>query len=175
MVGKWINGFSSRGESSCAQMKVVGQLSGHKNIVNSIDVKDGLLCSGSEDKTARLWDMKSLKTISCLVNLKKGGISCVKFGSNDHDLYLGASNMVFKYDLRKLEIIMKDYESITIGDDDNEVNQLCICNDSLYACDDAGILSTIGVERFSHESSVNRHSNVWFHMFYTSRYAILWL
>jgi WD40 repeat protein len=41
-------------------------LKGHKSSVNCLDFQESLLLSGSDDQTARLWDVRTSKTCLCL-------------------------------------------------------------------------------------------------------------
>ena len=52
-------------------------LKGHKSSINSLDFQESLLLSGSDDKTARLWDLRTSKTCLCLRT--QGEVTSVAF------------------------------------------------------------------------------------------------
>ncbi len=56
------------------------KLSGHSREVLSLDVFDGKLVSGSEDLTARVWDLTSKKAIFGFK--MEGFVNCVKFDTH---------------------------------------------------------------------------------------------
>ncbi|ETO33738.1 G-protein beta WD-40 repeats containing protein [Reticulomyxa filosa] len=74
-------------EMFCSSSKLLKTFTGHNRCVYSIDCStfDGcsLLCSGSDDKTVRVWDIETNEQIQ-LFNGHEGYVYCVKFSQYHH-------------------------------------------------------------------------------------------
>ena len=58
-------------------------LKGHKSSVNCLDIQQSLLLSGSDDQTARLWDLRTSRTSLCLKT--PGEVTSVAFAQDKHE------------------------------------------------------------------------------------------
>ncbi|CAB9496048.1 WD repeat domain 53 [Seminavis robusta] len=154
------------------------RLRGHLGSVLCLDHHDersqesnfvgGCLLSGSEDGTARLWDLRQSKAVSCI---KAGGndddeVSSVCFGVPPHKkeeestgedpspfarnftVYLSVGTKLLSFDLRKASSPIVPYEagSLLLQASD-DINQISVCekrNTSyLASADDAGAVQVI--------------------------------
>jgi hypothetical protein len=71
-----------------------GRYDGHNNYVRAVALKDGVLCTASEDHTARVWEVDTARTISVLSGHTQG-VRCIAFvygtvwtGSDDKTIKL---------------------------------------------------------------------------------------
>ena len=74
-------------------MEECGQLEGHYNWVRCIEAEDGILYSGSDDKTIKMWDIATRKCISTLPS-KEGAVHSLLV--HDGKLYAGNSSNELK-------------------------------------------------------------------------------
>ncbi|KAI2497852.1 hypothetical protein MHU86_16635 [Fragilaria crotonensis] len=131
-------------------------LKGHKSSVNCLDYRNNLLLSGSDDQTARIWDVRTSKTCLCLRTT--GEVTSVAFagpqGKEDNvnltglpfakntSVFLSVENAVLEYDLRQAEVPVINHATRDLTEElktDDEVNQLCVSkNRLLAAADDSG-------------------------------------
>lgn len=121
-------------------MKIVDKLQGHKDNINSIDIQEGLILTGSEDKTCRLWDLKSKKSLKCIIG--NGPINISKF-LNENQIITSISNRIYLYDLRNDKIILKDFEKELEIQKENEINDLKVRNENIYFIDDLGYFNIL--------------------------------
>eukprot|EP01038_Epipyxis_sp_PR26KG_P008651 gene8651-11694_t len=150
------------------------QFIGHKDVVNCLDYFDSndlavdihsgaILASGSEDKTLRLWDIRSLKSIKCFHSCFNTGIESVKFGYNNFLLYAASGNTIFSFDIRFEGILCKEPISTMSGFDD--INSITIHpkNGHMAVGDDSGsvvILPMLSNGKFCENNSSFRHKRL---------------
>ncbi|KAJ3288268.1 WD repeat-containing protein 53 [Borealophlyctis nickersoniae] len=132
------------------------------------------ILSASEDKTARLWSLQTLKTTKALK--AASSISCAAITSDERLAYLGAADTVLIYDLRTPAII--ETQSVAVmqcGEDEVNAIQLKEGAEDRYlaTADDAGAVSVIDLRtrrsfkhfRSGHENIVScvafRPKNAW--------------
>eukprot|EP00980_Cylindrotheca_fusiformis_P017907 scaffold5682_cov140-Cylindrotheca_fusiformis.AAC.18 len=120
---------------------------GHQAPVLSLNVSqdDALLLSGSEDHTARLWDLRENTKRRASLCIQAGGdVLSVAFApkhlneasvdlsspfARDHSIYLSVENCVYEYDLRKVTspiINQPTHDLSPILQNQDEVNQLAL-------------------------------------------------
>lgn len=126
-------------------------------------ITEGCLLSGSEDGTARLWDLRaSPRSVTCIVAGEE--VTSVAFGqpspsptesagisefSRDFTVYLSLGCSVLAYDLRKADgpVIRESTEKLLEAEDD--VNQVVISKRKrdgttfLAAADDSGVVQVL--------------------------------
>ncbi|ETO09860.1 WD-40 repeat-containing protein [Reticulomyxa filosa] len=71
-------------DSFCLKAKLLKTLNGHTNKVYSIDYYNNLICSGSNDKTVRVWDLEKNEEIKRSTQHAEY-ITCVKFSLYDYN------------------------------------------------------------------------------------------
>lgn len=79
-----------------------GHLSGHSDWVNSVavDEKKGIFCSASDDKTVRVWD---LKTKECIQVLKGHKDSAHSLAIGETQIFVGCKSAIYVWDLSTWE------------------------------------------------------------------------
>eukprot|EP00547_Thalassionema_nitzschioides_P007937 CAMPEP_0194199368 /NCGR_PEP_ID=MMETSP0156-20130528/415_1 /TAXON_ID=33649 /ORGANISM="Thalassionema nitzschioides, Strain L26-B" /LENGTH=341 /DNA_ID=CAMNT_0038924253 /DNA_START=178 /DNA_END=1200 /DNA_ORIENTATION=- len=129
---------------------------GHKSSVNCLEYqKNGdssLLLSGSDDKTARVWDIRTSKTALCIQALS--AVTSASFGdpstkgergglfSQNASVFLAMEDTtIFEYDLRRAEtpILMQPTHDLTDSFQlTEEVNQISFSKGRISSADDGG-------------------------------------
>ena len=132
------------------------QLIGHKKDVVCLDVSefdDNVLCSGSEDVTVRIWDIRSRRASKCLLSCFEGGdcVDTVAFSKiNGNIVYASCGSNLFTFDTRKEGVLIKEAESKYVVDDDNniEIQSLSLQSKGEFIAvgDDIGIISIIPLD-----------------------------
>jgi WD40 repeat protein len=76
----------------------VRKLEGHADWVNSIavDEKRGIFCTASDDKTVRVWDMKTKECLHVLGSLKDKAHS---IAISDSQLFIGCMSNIYVWDM----------------------------------------------------------------------------
>lgn len=124
--------------------------------------KETLLCSGSDDHTARIWDLRldPVKSIKCLMGFPDS-VNSVAFGCDgDHLVYAACGKKIFCYDLRKEEVLLKNWER-EYDFNEEEVNQICCRKTFLAACDDSGEIKILNTDSYTLYKTLRRqHSNI---------------
>lgn len=91
------------------------KFNGHKKPV--IDVKsrksDGLVVTCAEDKTIRLWDIRTAKSVRCITGFGEDPITALQFSSHDTSCIYGSTDSnIFTFDLRREGILLRDCHSV---------------------------------------------------------------
>eukprot|EP01102_Stenamoeba_stenopodia_P011890 TRINITY_DN3688_c0_g1_i1.p1 TRINITY_DN3688_c0_g1~~TRINITY_DN3688_c0_g1_i1.p1 ORF type:complete len:275 (-),score=70.24 TRINITY_DN3688_c0_g1_i1:562-1341(-) len=137
---------------------------GHKDSVLCMDVHSShnLLCSGSEDGTARIWDLNTSRSVRLLQSFDKTPINSVAFGPTSDLVYFSAGRKIGCYDLRRPEVILTE-KTITkqFQFNKDEINQIVINNKETYlaACDDEGETKVIDLQKGSVFSTIKGKSS----------------
>lgn len=143
-------------------------LKGHKECLNCIDATTSsrnLIASGSDDKSVRLWDIRTNKAIKCIVQCFESSVEAVKFSiSDDNILYAASSNSLFSFDLRKDGIILKSPVSVTTDSAIDEINTIAVNlgGNFIAVGDDSGvatILETNNLKAYK-PKRLNGHSSL---------------
>ncbi|ETN98001.1 hypothetical protein RFI_39521 [Reticulomyxa filosa] len=114
-------GAKNRFDEFIFSTKICKSLLGHENWVNSIDYmifcEKELVCSGSSDKTVRLWDVETAKQIG-IFKEHSDYVYCVKFSKFDHYHFnsnvicSSSSDKIYFYDVKYDEIkLTLDYHN----------------------------------------------------------------
>jgi WD40 repeat protein len=112
-------------------IEITRQLKGHTDAINSLDVQTfsstALLLSGSEDGTARIWDIRSSESstgTSQACCTAQGPVTAVAWDTHDDTAYFIATEKVLSwYDLRM-------QRSIQIFESMDEINQIIVASPS---------------------------------------------
>jgi len=154
-------------------------LRGHKGDVLCLECPKAeeyrhVLLSGSEDGTARLWDIREGTTrfgsTRCFRSPGNNPVNAVQFGgtgeTGDNRLFLASDNKIYCYDLRKPgseeTIIFKEedllYSFPALNDEINEMSINCT-GSLLAAADDEGLISIYPISQLD-ELLTNPDSNI---------------
>ncbi|KAK9712083.1 hypothetical protein K7432_007373 [Basidiobolus ranarum] len=129
-------------------------LKGHKDSVLCLDISDtvlnerSLLATGSEDSTARIWDLRTNKAVWGFKDFEDA-VTSVKFASDKcpYQFFVSSGVKVHGYDLRNVESPIMTTPSITYEANEDEINQIAINEKStlLATCDDNGEVKVIDI------------------------------
>jgi WD40 repeat protein len=96
------------------------------------------LCHLKQDCTARLWDMRTLKSTRCFTAFGDNAVTSVVF-SGEHLLWASAGCTAYCFDCRRPDIVLRtaDHEVVLNSD---EINCLAVHpkGECIAACDDSG-------------------------------------
>jgi len=119
-------------------------LSGHTDIECGLqaDSAGTLLASGSEDRTARIWDLRCHRSIrrATSVNIKSAVNAICFCGSQEQFLCAAAENQVFVFDLRRPEVLLVSSEQSFCEIAKEDINQLSCSGNMIAAADDSGLV-----------------------------------
>ncbi|GAX27490.1 hypothetical protein FisN_23Hh044 [Fistulifera solaris] len=112
-------------------IEITRQLKGHTDAINCLDVQSSsstaLLLSGSEDGTARIWDIRSSQSSTATSQAcctAQGPVTAVAWDTHDDKAYFIATETVLSwYDLR-MQRSIQIFESI------DEINQIIVASPS---------------------------------------------
>ncbi|KAI8640698.1 WD40-repeat-containing domain protein [Parasitella parasitica] len=143
-------------------------LKGHQASVIAVEYSkksflgEHLLASGSEDKTCRIWDLKSRKVLKGIKNLADP-VTCIKFAKkNQPYIYLSSGTKVLVYDLGTEGIIITN-PIRTYEFSNDEINSIDINDNNkfLATADDEGIVNIIDLSTHKiYKKTLKRHSNI---------------
>ncbi|KAF8980756.1 WD repeat-containing protein 53 [Entomortierella lignicola] len=122
-------------------MNATSFLVGHVAPVLSLENRGWMLASGSEDKTCRIWDLRTDKVHKALTGFDSSVTTTAFTPKDDYTIYVGSGNKVYTYDLRMESLILNITQSTKTYDGaEDEINQIHVNHKASYlvACDDAG-------------------------------------
>jgi len=106
--------------------------SGHKKAITCLSGNTNntdIIASGSDDKSVRLWDLRTGKCNKCIINSEP--IEAISFSTkSDHMIYVACGNKLKLYDLRSTEIIITD--DVLCLDFSSDINALCLHQKGQY-------------------------------------------
>lgn len=144
------------------------KLCGHKKSINCMTTDthhEQLLFSGSDDKTVRLWDLRSYKSQKCIAGCFEAGIESVAVcRSNENVLCVASEKSLFTFDLRYEGILNKTPIS-HLKDAFEDINQIVAHpkENSVAVADDSGNISIVPITVdgvISDNSAFNRHKRL---------------
>jgi WD40 repeat protein len=135
-------------------------LEGHKDSVTCLDgsAAAALLFSGSDDKTVRMWDLRSNRCCKCLLGCFEGPIEAVRLSrKSDHILYCASSDAIFSFDIRSEKVLQRDPLSIVKSCVEGEINALAINSKDEYVAfaDDSNSIKIVSTSR---DGVMNEHA-----------------
>lgn len=106
---------SSESISGCVGNYIISHtlpLNGHKKSVTCLDMSqfdNNIFCSGSEDMTLRLWDIRTMRAQKCYLSCFEGeSIETVVFSkSNPHFIYACSGRYLYTFDVRTEGILLR--------------------------------------------------------------------
>ncbi|KAF9316581.1 WD repeat-containing protein 53 [Podila horticola] len=140
-------------------------LAGHVAPVLTLDSKDWMLASGSEDKTCRIWDIRSGKVHKALTGFESSVTTTSFTPADSHTLYVGSGQKIYTYDLRMEAMILSATESATKVYDgaEDEINQIQVNHRATYlaSCDDSGDVRVLDLKAHKWMRPLERkHNNI---------------
>ncbi|KAI9239915.1 MAG: WD40-repeat-containing domain protein [Podila humilis] len=140
-------------------------LSGHVAPVLTLDSKDWMLASGSEDRTCRIWDIRSGKVHKALTGFDSSVTTSSFTPVDSHTLYVGSGQKIYTYDLRMEAMILSATESATkvYEGAEDEINQIQVNHRATFlaSCDDSGDVRILDLKTHKWMRPLERkHSNI---------------
>lgn len=111
-------------------------MNGHRGSVTCLDSFDvNTIVSGSEDKTIRIWDVRTRKCVQGIMSFSHAINSISIIGNT---LYASAGNVIRAFDLRKNALVVKEclFESQPQSEEVNKLHSFS--SNSLISCNDLG-------------------------------------
>ena len=131
-------------------------LTGHSGMVFSLTVNDGILYSGSFDKTIKKWNCTNFKLLHTLGGVKSSVKSSVMSLTTHEDKLIGGGSDGAIYIWR-----LKDDRHLATIDGITAANALCVRNDILYAISSRGHnIYVFDVKNFRYVGSIRHPEKV---------------
>eukprot|EP00601_Ochromonadales_sp_CCMP2298_P026804 CAMPEP_0173294054 /NCGR_PEP_ID=MMETSP1143-20121109/13657_1 /TAXON_ID=483371 /ORGANISM="non described non described, Strain CCMP2298" /LENGTH=314 /DNA_ID=CAMNT_0014233683 /DNA_START=32 /DNA_END=973 /DNA_ORIENTATION=+ len=121
------------------------RLHGHRGGVCCLemDAEGHRLLSGSEDKTVRLWDLKTSKVAKCMAGFS-GAVEVLRLGPDGHVLFAACSDAIYSFDLRAEGLLCRTpLSQVALSDD--EISHIAVNTkgDLLAAAMDSGVVNLL--------------------------------
>ncbi|KAI7827949.1 WD40-repeat-containing domain protein [Gamsiella multidivaricata] len=123
-----------------------------------------MLASGSEDKTCRIWDLRTDKVHKALTGFDSSVTTTAFTPADSHTIYVGSGDKVYTYDLRMDSLLLNTTQSTRCYDvAEDEINQIHVNHKGSYlvACDDAGDIRVLDLRSHKWMRHLDRkHHNI---------------
>eukprot|EP01118_Nematostelium_gracile_P018990 TRINITY_DN8628_c0_g1_i1.p1 TRINITY_DN8628_c0_g1~~TRINITY_DN8628_c0_g1_i1.p1 ORF type:complete len:330 (+),score=48.70 TRINITY_DN8628_c0_g1_i1:40-1029(+) len=135
-------------------------LTGHKEPILCLttDQQQTLLASGSEDASTRIWDLRTEKSVRCLIAGEEQ-VNSICFGLDGQFMFVANGNKIHQFDLRRPEIVLRKWEKEYQVNTD-EINEICLQENFLASCDDSGEIRVINLSDGNCKILRNAHKNI---------------
>lgn len=132
-------------------VKLTASFKGHSDSVNCLAYAGDVLFSGSEDATARLWDLRTGKATRCLKAFGGDAVTSVCLSEvNPHMLFAAAENRVYFFDSRSPSVVLTTSDIVaTVDVNEDEINQVSVNAKGTFlaAADDSGQVRIIDIKK----------------------------
>eukprot|EP00602_Paraphysomonas_sp_CaronLab_P004435 CAMPEP_0185034930 /NCGR_PEP_ID=MMETSP1103-20130426/25407_1 /TAXON_ID=36769 /ORGANISM="Paraphysomonas bandaiensis, Strain Caron Lab Isolate" /LENGTH=281 /DNA_ID=CAMNT_0027571781 /DNA_START=18 /DNA_END=860 /DNA_ORIENTATION=+ len=125
---------------------------GHQDTVLDIETRNtdcNIVATSSEDKSIRIWDIRTKRSVQCIVGFDECPAERIKFSpSKEHELIGMTDKSVFKFDLRSESIIIRDSQVIYTSSSECDLSSISFHpKDSVVAVgDDNGVISLVNID-----------------------------
>jgi WD40 repeat protein len=122
---------------------------GHKGSINCIDATpehEGLVSTGSDDMSIRIWDIRTERSAKCILGCLKSPVEAVRFHPIDsHRLFAACGREIFEFDLRADGILIKIPRNVseTAATDDIDCIMFRDDGEELAVSDDNGVVTIV--------------------------------
>ena len=128
----------------------MGKLRGHKGSVNCLQLNapEQTLISGSEDKTVRLWDLRTNRTGKCVAGCFTSDIEAVRYGYDKNVVHVATSNALFSFDMRFEGLLSKEpLSQVNFSENGDEVSSIALNSkgDTLAVAMDSGVINLLAM------------------------------
>ncbi|KAG0379866.1 WD repeat-containing protein 53 [Mortierella sp. AD032] len=152
-------------EQQQQQMQPASFLMGHIAPVLSLDSRDWMLASGSEDRTCRIWDLRTEKVHKALTGFESPVSTTTFTPADSHTIYVGSGTKIHTFDLRMEALVLDSATQSTRVYDgaEDEINQIQVNHRAtcLAACDDAGDVRVLDLKTHKWMRKIERtHDNI---------------
>ena len=126
----------------------VNKLKGHKGSVTCLqrnDIEQTLL-SGAEDKTVRLWDLRTNRTVKCMTGIV-ADIESIRYGYDKHIVHVASSTSLYSFDLRSEGLLNREPVSQVNFSEGDEVSSIALNSkgDTLAVAMDSGVINLLSM------------------------------
>ncbi|KAF9938190.1 WD repeat-containing protein 53 [Modicella reniformis] len=123
-----------------------------------------MLASGSDDKTCRIWDIRTGKVHKALTGFESSVTATAFTPTDAHTIYVVSGDKIITFDLRMESLILKTSQSTNVyAGAKDEINQIQVNHLATYlaACDDSGDVRILNLKSHKWMGPFERkHENI---------------
>ena len=141
-------------------------LSGHEESINCIDTSwesNQIIGTGSDDKSVRIWDLRSNRAKQCIFKCFEDSVDSFKFDVNDsHTVYAASGNCLYQFDLRVNEVLIKSPTFVVNDLSADDIDAISLSPDGrlLAISDDNGVITVLKAPFLQTKSSKRQFSGI---------------